>query len=80
MFEPGDRVKITNTEGEFTPEELAKEWTVISYPWKCWQAQMVTVGDENGLEKAVNINDLSKVEQPSEESGHGCNKDYCDIR
>ena len=63
MFEPGDRVKIANVEGEFTPEELVKEWTVISYPWKCWKEQMVTVGDEDGLEKAVNVNDLLKIEE-----------------
>ena len=74
MFEPGDRVRI-NTPGE----EQGKVWTVLKYPWKCWHDMMVSVGDENGLEKAVNVADLTKVEDKPQPRHMACNGDFCEI-
>lgn len=73
MFEPGDRVRIN------TPEEQGKVWTVLSYPWKCWHDMMVTVGDENGQEKTVNVADLTKVEDKPQPRHMACNGDFCEI-
>ena len=72
MFEPGDRVKIKG-------DQSNKAWTVLSYPWKCWHEKMVTIGDENGQERAVNVDDLEKVKEPAAQHGFSCNGDYCEI-
>lgn len=63
MFEPGNRVTIKG-------DEAKKVWTVLSYPWKCWHDMMVNVGDEDGREKAVNVADLTKIEDSAE--GFSC--------
>ena len=79
MFEPGDKVRIANTKGDFMPEELAKDWTIISYPWKCWGTKMVSIGDEGGLEKVVSVWDLMKIGEVPESAAPACNRDYCDL-
>jgi hypothetical protein len=72
MFEPGDKVRIIEDEDN-------KVWTVLGYPYKVWHEQAVVVGDAEGHEKAVTVNELAKVEEPAGKPGFRCNGDFCEI-
>lgn len=60
MFEPGDKVRLLKKDG-FPDYDPNKVWVVISFPRKLWHDQYVSIGDEDGREKTVNVNHLQKV-------------------
>ncbi len=72
MFEPGDKVRLV---GDVEQDDENKTWTVVSYPWKSWHDLYVNIGDEDGRERAVNVENLRKVE-----GGDGCGGDFCEVK
>ena len=70
MFEPGDKVRLTE-KGDMPDYDPGKIWVVISYPRKLWHDMYVTIGDEDGREKTVNIEHLQKADDGGDQCA-GC--------
>ncbi len=68
MFQPGDKVRWIAPE-----RDKNKIWTVLDHPYKQWHEQMVSLGDENGMEQVANVKDLLKIDN----SGFEC--DTCKV-
>ena len=63
MFQPGDKVRWIAPE-----KDKNKIWTVVCIPYKQWHDQMISIGDESGLEQVANVKDLLIVD----DSGFEC--------